>query len=97
MKITLEDLKYYDLEKVKNRLHAGEPAFVFRGADLLAPQMVRSYGELLTRLPQDITSADLFNKGVAAIVAADKMVEWQRQNPTLTKMPDLPLSMMLKI
>lgn len=90
MNLTYLDYDYYDLRRVRERLHEGEPAFALRASDVTAPQLVRKYGEMLIWLPQEFTSKAILAKGVAAIEFAEKMVRWQQDHPEMVKMPDLP-------
>ena len=90
MNLTTIDLDYYDLARVKERLHKGEIAFALRAADISAPQLVDNYGQMLLCLPQEFTSEAIFKKGLLAKQFAQEMRLWQQQNPALVKLPDMP-------
>jgi len=90
MNLTTIDLDYYDLKKVRARLHKDEMAFALRASDITAPQMVDNYGQLLLTLPQEFTSEAIFRKGLHAKQFAQEMRNWQMRNPHLVKLPDMP-------
>jgi hypothetical protein len=77
------DGKYGAVRTEKGRFHRGEPVFILRAADPLAPASVESY------------AARCFNCGcdeehiAAANQRANAMRDWQEKNPTLVKqLPD---------
>lgn len=59
-----------------------EPVFIIRSQDLLGPTVVRNYAESASRHG---ASAELV---ASAYAAADKMSNWQGENPGLVKVPD---------
>lgn len=74
--------KYPDLHAAIDKLHPGEPCFLLRAQDLIAPKGVMSYAYLLQDLLDDKQGRD------DVLAFADSMIAWQMANPTLTKNPD---------
>jgi len=64
------------------KLHQDEPFFILRASDLIAPATVMVWANLATthQVPDD--------KIREAVEQVNAMVEWQRRNQHLTKIPD---------
>jgi len=70
------------VEALKHFRAAGEPIFVLRGHDRVAPRAIVAWGQF-------VSSASA--TGLAAEHAShenDKMLAWQEAHPELVKMPD---------
>lgn len=77
-----EDGKYGLITSSKKQFHTGEPLFLLRGADKKAVPFLHEY--LL-----DCQDGGCSREHVAGIeTAIDRFTEWQRNNPTLVKLPD---------
>lgn len=66
------------LAKIKD----DEPMFVLRAQDMLAPEIVRAWANLLVELGRDPTDPKVTN----ALDCADAMGAWQQKNAA--KIPD---------
>lgn len=74
-------MKYPDLHAAIDKLHPGEPCFLLRAQDLLAPDAVLEYAFRLKAEGRDQDFKDV-------VAFAKSMSQWQHDNPTLAKMPD---------
>lgn len=71
----------YDGINPLSKLHPGEPYFFIRGQDILAPEAIIHYAYSLKQKGDEAGF-----KEVREI--ADKVFDWQLENPSLVKMPD---------
>ena len=71
--------KYGTITASKKRFHPGEPLFIFRATDPLAPEAIRRYAELC-----QLEGCELTHCAEVRAHAA-RIEEWQKQHPELVK------------
>ena len=76
------DGKYGTITAEKKRFHPNEPVFLFRAQDAMALVAIDAYRDEVIRrkMPQEFVNA-ITAHGIA-------IIEWQKANPDLVKMPD---------
>ena len=75
--------KYGEITASKKQFHPGEPLFLLRGTDPLAPDAIREYAKICDSNGCDDEHIE------AAYDHADRIESWQRLNPELVKkLPD---------
>lgn len=83
-----------DLEKAGLKLHDGEPWFLIRGQDVLAPEAVESYIELLRREGETRSAYAADKSGTLKRSAeelegfVEQIRHWQSKNRDKVKLPD---------
>jgi hypothetical protein len=77
----LQNLKWA-VQALKDFRAAGEPIFVLRGHDRIAPQAIRAWGTFVS------SEKGLQSEYEDAVAKQDRMVAWQEAHPELVKMPD---------
>lgn len=77
------EAKYGEITTTGKQLYPGEPVFLLRGTDPLAPAAIRNYAV-------HCSFAGCDREHVAAVNAiADRIEEWQKASPDLVKkLPD---------
>lgn len=84
--------EHVDLEKAGLKLHDGEPWFLLRGQDVLAPETIMSYVNILLREAETLSAyaADKHLKHSAdeLVEFVEQMRNWQRKNRDKVKLPD---------
>ncbi len=78
------DLKYGEITATNRQFHPGEPVFLLRSQDILAPTQVAEYAAAC----RDAGCTEEHCKGV--LQAAEAMHKWQTENPGLVKRPGDP-------
>lgn len=74
--------KYGVISCTGKQFHPGEPLFLFRATDTLAPATIRDYA----MRAQVVGCSDEFVNAIKR--HADRIAEWQVANPELVKQPD---------
>lgn len=75
--------KYGTITTTGKQFHPGEPVFILRATDPLAPDAIREYADLCEDWACAKDHVD------AVLDHADRIEEWQKANPTLVKkLPD---------
>lgn len=75
------DNKYGKVLLENKCLHQGEPVFVLRAQDSLAPAAIRIYAELC----EAVGCTDAHT--ATSLDAAARLDDWQRANPSLVRVP----------
>ncbi len=70
------------MNRITMEFHDGEPIFILRGQDALAPQVVDLWALSASMLHTDSKKVKSAHK------VADEMRKWQKANPDKTKIPD---------
>jgi len=70
------------VEALKDFRAAGEPIFVLRGHDRMAPRAIRGWGYFVA------DAKGIQSEYEQAVLKSDRMSAWQEAQPTLVKMPD---------
>lgn len=76
------DMKYPNLKDFVDGLHEGEPYFIFRGADQLAPSVIEKYANYCK--DQGCPEQHVQD----CLDAANAIREWQAEHPHAVKLPD---------
>lgn len=85
---TLHDAKYGPIE-IPRETQDGEPCFVLRGQDVLAPMAIDIYARLVHAAALGASgdqAVALLMHGTTVLTAAETMRAWQEQHPA--RLPD---------
>lgn len=74
--------KYGDVTSSTKEFHEGEPVFILRGQDAVAPKAIMAYAQLCQAQGCDDGHVN------QVMLVAQKMRSWQSGNPGLVKDPD---------
>jgi hypothetical protein len=80
--VSATDGKYGEITSTGKQFHPGEPIFILRATDALAPHLIRDYA-----VRCELAGCDEAHVA-AALSHAERIAEWQQEHPELVKKPD---------